>query len=65
MGAHADSIALVQVAAQAASDKLAEDIVALDSSTSSTKKTVSSTLWTDCGLTARSSKLLQKPNSLN
>ena len=30
MGAHADSIALVQVAAQAASDKLAEDIVALD-----------------------------------
>ncbi|MGO2053380.1 ribosome silencing factor [Arthrobacter sp. MYb229] len=30
MGAHADSIALVNVAALAASDKLAEDIVALD-----------------------------------
>ncbi|KSU68058.1 ribosome silencing factor [Arthrobacter sp. NIO-1057] len=30
MGAHADSIALVKVAAQAASEKLAENMVALD-----------------------------------
>jgi len=30
MGAHADSIALVKIAAQAASDKLAENMVALD-----------------------------------
>ncbi|ALG29175.1 Iojap-like protein [Glutamicibacter halophytocola] len=30
MGAHADSIALVKIAAQAASEKLAENMVALD-----------------------------------